>query len=99
MKKIVWIFASLLVCGSAWAADSLSKEDILKETKAGCLQSGNTEQACECSVKGFDEKISKEEWRLLTKPGQQLTQADMTAFQGIYTKMSKVAEDCGATKN
>jgi len=98
MKKLLLIAGSLLICSSVWAAEGVSKEDILKEVKVGCLQSGNTEASCACSVKGFDEKISKEEWDLLTKPKQQISEKDVAAFQGVYVKMSKVAEECGATK-
>lgn len=107
MKGKLLAAAIVLTCGTAWAQNTtnttpnmpvLTKEIILQEVKKGCLQSGNTETACACSIKGFDEKLSAEEWGLLTTPPQQITQADVNAFKGIESKMAKVAQDCGANK-
>ena len=103
MKVQLFVMATMLTCGMAWAQNTpstpkLTKETVLQELKTGCLQSGNTEKSCECSIKSFDDKLAKEEWDLLLTPPQSITQEDITKFKNVETKMLQVVSDCGATK-
>lgn len=103
MKLKLLVVATILTCATAWAektpsTPTLTKEAVLQELKTGCLQSGNTEKSCECSIKNFDEKLAKDEWDLLLTPPQSITQEDITKFKNVETKMLQVVSDCGANK-
>lgn len=112
MKIKFCVLAMTLLAANVWAAGdtaqkasapakapvAVTKDSLLSELNKGCLDAGNNKTACDCSINGFKEKITDEEWKLLLTPPKKVTSEQLAKYQEINAKVVKSVDECGATQ-